>query len=132
MAWEWLTGSWDHFLSCHGHNYFWLKQKSNKWVYIPFDYGEDSFGLDQKPYLYPKLNSNMIDYSLLSLKYFEFNHPIIKILIHNDDTIFRKLLGDMISKIFNPDILFNRINRIKRLISSYIKKDRKTKAGRIK
>eukprot|EP00833_Pecoramyces_ruminatium_P001999 jgi/Orpsp1_1/1176031/evm.model.c7180000056141.1 len=134
MAWEWLIGSWDHFLGIYGHNNFWFQQPNRKWVYIPYDNGEYEFGINQGLYFYPNKeldSTKSIDFGFISFKDFELDHPIIKILIHDDDFKFRKLVGDIISKIYNPDNLFIRINNLKRFISFHIRKDRKLKAGKI-
>lgn len=135
MAWEWLIGSWDHFLWTYRHNKFWFQQPNSKWIYIPYDNGEHKFGINQKLYFYPnkKLNSTKnIDFGFISFMDFELDHPIIKILVHNDDSKFRKLVGDIISKTYNSDILFIRINNLKKLISNHIKKDRELNSGKIK
>jgi len=137
MVWEWLVGSFDHFLGYYEHNYFWYQQPNGKWVYIPYDFGESTFGSDPKKKYYPNIIENIknntdIDIAYLSFKDFELNHPIIKILIHKNDKKFRDLLGDIISKVYNPDTLLLHIDKIKDLISPYIKKDRKSGAGKIK
>jgi len=136
MAWEWLIGSHDHFLGYFEHNYFWYQQPNKKWVYIPYDFGETTFGSVPKLLYYPKINKKEktvdIDIAYISFKDFELDHPIIKILIHNDDNTFRNLLGDIISKIFNPDTLLLHIEKLKTLISPFIEKDRKYNAGKIK
>jgi len=137
MAWEWLVGSYDHFLGYYGHNYFWYQQPNKKWIYIPFDFGESTFGLNPNTMFYPNIKNKKkkktdIDIAYISFKEFELNHHIIKVLIHNDDSFFRNLLGDIISKIYNPDTLFLHINKVKKLISPYIIKDRKFNAGKIK
>jgi len=139
MAWEWLIGTWDHFLGIYGHNLYWFQQPNGKWIYIPYDYGEHAFGSDQGWYKYPKkayfkkVKKYYLkyDYSYISFKEFELDHPIIKILINDDDTIFRNLLGDIISKIFNPDTLLLRIDELVKLIAPYVEKDRKLNAGKI-
>eukprot|EP00833_Pecoramyces_ruminatium_P010723 jgi/Orpsp1_1/1184755/evm.model.c7180000090871.1 len=134
MAWEWLVGSYDHILSFYCHNFFWYQQPNGKWVYIPFDFGESTFGSNQRNKYYKKLKlkkNKIIDFAYISFKDFELNHPIIKILIHDDDTSFRNMLGDIISKIYNPDTLLIYIDKIKNLISPYVKKDRDLGAGKI-
>jgi len=133
MAWEWLMGTWDHFLGPYGHNLYWYQQPNGKWVYIPYDHdielGQDlwtSF-FKNKPYN----RGGDIDFSNVSFKDFELDHPIIKILVHNDDTKFRELVGDIISKVFNPDTILSHIDDIKEIISPYVKKDRESNAGKI-
>ena len=34
MAWEYLMGSWDHFLGAYGHNLYWYQQPNGKWVIV--------------------------------------------------------------------------------------------------
>jgi len=133
MAWEWLMGTWDHFLGIYGHNLYWYQQPNGIWVYIPYDH-DIELGQDLWTNLYPNKPFNHlsdIDFANVSFKDFELDHPIIKILIHDDDTIFREMLGDIISKVFNPDILLIHIDNIKKLISPYVKKDRDSNAGKI-
>ncbi|ORX80823.1 hypothetical protein BCR32DRAFT_220708 [Anaeromyces robustus] len=133
MAWEWLMGSWDHFLGIYGHNLYWYQQPNGKWVYIPYDH-DIELGQDLWTKFYPNKPFNHmedIDFTNVSFKDFELNHPIIKILIHDDDTIFRELLGDIISRVFNPDTLLIHIDEIKKLISPYVKKDRNNNSSKI-
>jgi len=44
MAYEFLAGSWDHFL-IYGHNYYLYKPKNDKWKYLITDFDGD-FGQD--------------------------------------------------------------------------------------
>jgi len=69
-----------------------------------------------------------VDFSNLTFKQFEF----IKILVHYDDTKFRILLGDIVSKVFNPDTIILHIDEVKNFIAPYVKKDRNESAGFIK
>jgi len=134
MAWEWLMGSFDHFLSYYGHNLYWYQQPNGKWVYIPYDH-DIELGQDEYIGFYPNRTFNHhgdIDFANLSFKDFELDHPIIQVLVHDDDTTFRELLGDIISKVFNPDTLLIHINKIRDIIAPYVKKDRDTGAGKIK
>jgi hypothetical protein len=133
MAWEWLMGSFDHFLSYYGHNLYWYQQPNGKWVYIPYDH-DIELGQDEYIGFYPNRTFNHhgdIDFANLSFKDFELDHPIIQVLVHDDDTTFRELLGDIISKVFNPDTLLIHINKIRDIIAPYVKKDRDTGAGKI-
>jgi len=125
-------GSWDHFLGFLGHNLYWYQQPNEKWVIIPYDH-DIELGQELAPYCYEQYcNLNEVDNASVSFKDFELNHPIIKILVHDDDTKFRELLGDIISKVFNPDTILIQIDKIKNLIKPYVKKDRDSDAGRIK
>jgi len=71
------------------------------------------------------------EFTNISFKDFELDHPIVKILIHNNDTFFRECLCDIISKVYNPDTLLSHIDDVKNLISSYVKKGRDSGAGKI-
>ncbi|ORX66977.1 hypothetical protein BCR32DRAFT_238148 [Anaeromyces robustus] len=133
MAWEWLVGTWDHFLGLYGHNLYWYQQPNGKWVYIPYDHDLD-IGQDLwTGFFLGKSFSNYkdINFANLTFKDFELSHPIIKILILNDDTFFRECVGDIISKVFNPDTLLAHIDDIKNLISPYVKKDKASNSGKI-
>jgi len=130
MAWEYLMGTWDHFLGPYGHNLYWYQQPNGKWVYIPYDH-DIELGQDLWESIYStRVSTNRdVDFSNLTFKQFEFDHPIIKILIHNDDTKFRILLGDIVSKVFNPDTIILHIDEVKNFIAPYVKKDRNESAG---
>jgi len=133
MAWEWLMGSFDHFLSYYGHNLFWYQQPNDKWVYIPYDH-DIELGQDEYIGFYPNRTFNHgrdIDFTNLSFKEFELDHPIIQVLINDDDTVFRELLDDIISKVFNPDTLLIHIDEVRDVIAPYVKKDRESGAGKI-
>jgi len=133
LAWEWLVFGWDHFLGVYGHNLYWYLQPNGKWVYIPYDHDLE-VGQDIWTQSFPGkdfYNGNDIEFANISFKDFELNHPIVKILVHNDDTIFRECVGDIISKVFNPDTLLSHIDNIKNLISPYVKKDRDSGAGKL-
>ncbi|ORX61215.1 coth-domain-containing protein [Piromyces finnis] len=133
MAWEWLMGSFDHFLSYYGHNLCWYKQPNDKWIYIPYDH-DIEMGQDEYIGFYPNRtfnHGNDIDFTNLSFKEFELDHPIIQVLINDDDTVFRELLDDIISKVFNPDTLLLHIDEVRSLIGPYVKKDRESGAGKI-
>jgi len=134
MAWEYAALSWDHFIGIFGHNLYWFKQPNGKWAYIPYDYdlelGQDVWSSNFPGT--PFYKADDVEYANISFEDYELNHPILKILIHNDDTFFRECLGDIISKIFNPDTLLIHIDEIKNFISPYVKKDRDSGAGKIK
>jgi len=134
MAWEYLVGSWDHFLGPFGHNIYWYKQPNGKWAYIPYDYDLDLGSCMWKDQFARKSyfeGEGDVQFPAVAFKDFELDHPIIKILVHDDDTRFRELLGDVVSKVFNPDTLLNRIDELKDFIEPYVKKQIETGAGKI-
>ncbi|ORX86578.1 coth-domain-containing protein [Anaeromyces robustus] len=134
IAWEYLIGSWDHILGPFGHNIYWYQQPNGKWVYLPYDFDldlgscmwDDQFSI--KSYF---KGEGEIDFPAISFKDFELDHPIIKILVHDDDTRFRELLGDVVSKVFNPDTLLTRIEELKEFVAPYVKNNIETGAGKI-
>jgi len=136
MAWEWLMGSWDHFLGRFGYNLYWYQQPNGKWVIIPYDHDvELGQELSTFPFCEPgRPYCQYFEPDLANTPFNEFGYdlPITQILINDDDTKFRELLGDIISKVFNPDTIILQIDKIKKLIDPYVKKDRESDAGRIK
>lgn len=134
VAWEYLVGSWDHFLGPFGHNLYWYQQPNGIWVYLPYDFDLDlgaclwSDQFSSKSYTTAGDN---IQFPAIAFKDFELEHPIIKILVHDDDTRFREIIGDVVSKVFNPDTLLPRIDELKKLVEPYIKKNIETGAGKI-
>ncbi|ORX47611.1 coth-domain-containing protein [Piromyces finnis] len=133
MAFEWIVGTWDHYLGNFCHNFYWYQQPNGIWVYIPYDHDVD-MGSDIWTAFFPDKPFSSIDeieFANVSFKDFELNHPILKILVHDDDTVFRQLVGDIVSKVFNPDTLLTRINTVRSLIDPYVKKDKELNAGMI-
>jgi len=134
MAWEYLMGSWDHFTGAYGHNIYWYKQPNGKWVIIPYDHdielGQELWNTYCKGTA-PYCDYDDVDYARVPFVEYETGHPIIRTLIHNDDTKFRELLGDIVSKVFNPDTILIQLDKIKNMIAPYVKKDRESGAGRI-
>jgi len=133
MAFEWIVGTWDHYLGNFCHNFYWYQQPNGIWVYIPYDHDVD-MGSDIWTAFFPNKPFNSIDeieFANVSFKDFELDHPILKILVHDDDTVFRQLVGDIVGKVFNPDTLLTRIDTIRNLIDPYVKKDKELNAGKI-
>ncbi|ORX85026.1 hypothetical protein BCR32DRAFT_192540, partial [Anaeromyces robustus] len=108
MAIEFLTGGWDHYQN--GHNYFIFKPKNAKWLYLSHDFDLDISGRKMHP--------------VYTIEEFMSNSHLTNILIFQDPTRFNKILQNVITKVFNPDILFPHIDELKALIKPYIEKDR--------
>ncbi|ORX60895.1 coth-domain-containing protein [Piromyces finnis] len=134
LAWEYLMGSWDHFSNVYGHNIYWYQQPNGKWVIIPYDHdielGQELWTTYCKGTA-PYCDYDDVDFARVPYDQFETGHPIIRTLVHNDDTKFRECLGDIVSKVFNPDTILIQLDKVKKLISPYVKRDRDTLAGRI-
>jgi len=134
IAWEYLVGSWDHFLGPFGHNVYWYQQPNGIWVYLPYDFDLDlgsCLWADQFSSKSYTTAGDNIQFPAVTFKDFESDNPIIKILVHNDDSRFREILGDVVSKVFNPDTLLIRIDELKKVIEPYVKKTIETGAGKI-
>jgi len=124
MAYEYLTGSWDRFLSS-GHNYSMYKQPNGKWIMISYDYDADfgqdpaniEFGLVEK-------NPNKDFPSYTFGEYASKRFHIIDILIFKDPTRFLNILKNFVTNEFNPSVLFPRIDELKKFIKPYIIKDK--------
>ncbi|ORX83032.1 coth-domain-containing protein [Anaeromyces robustus] len=125
IAFEFLTISWDHFLG-YSHNYFWYKRKEdNKWMMLLNDFDE-TWGQDYSATLFFFFNEfsdksylptpEKINISNLSIRDMDLDHKLLKYLIYDDDTHFRKILGEIVKKVFNPKVLFQRIDDIADLI----------------
>jgi len=124
VAFEFITISWDHLLAM-SHNYFWYKRKDGKWIYLLNDYdeilGQDfnslifySYGeFSDKSYIPEEKFLNMAN---LSLRDMDNDHKFLKYLIYDDDTRFRKIIGEIVKEVFNPKVLFPRIDEIAELI----------------
>ena len=126
MAYEYLSGSWDHFLNS-AHNFIMYKmpqQYGGKWTMILYDFDAD-FGQDVCAIEFTGSVKDDKDYPSWTWK--EWNNKprhITDILINNDPTRFNKIVKDMVEKAFNPDLLFNRIDELKDFIRPFVKKDK--------
>lgn len=121
IAFEFITLSWDHLLSM-SHNYFWYKRKDGKWIYLLNDYDE-TFGQDMSSFIflfyYDRTylpDDKLLNIANLSLRDFENDHKFLKYLIYDDETRFRKAIGTVVKKAFNPKFLYSRIDEIAELI----------------
>jgi len=125
IAFEFLTLSWDHFLS-FSHNYFWYKRKDGKWIILLNDFDE-TWGQDYNYILYIFFNKfdydrtyipvhDEINVANIAIRDIDIDHKILKYLIHDDDTRFRKIIGEIVKKVFNPKVLIPRVDEIADLI----------------
>jgi len=124
IAFEFLTVSWDHFLS-FSHNYFWYKRKDGKWIILLNDFDE-TWGLDFNYVLYIFFNTEAdrsyipvqdeINIANIAIRDIDLDHKLLKYLIYDDDTRFRNIIGEIVKKVFNPKVLNSRIDEIADLI----------------
>ena len=122
VAFELLTTNWDGFL-CMAHNYFWYKRKDGKWIYLLNDF-DQVFGQNINPFIFyfstvdrsyvP--NGDQINVPNFALRDLDCDHKILKYLIYDDDTRFRKIIGEIVKEVFNPKILIPRVDELAELI----------------
>ncbi|ORX85833.1 coth-domain-containing protein [Anaeromyces robustus] len=113
MVIEYLTGSWDHLQNMiAGHNFYLYKQPNGKWIYLSYDFDLD-FGI-------PLMN----DSDKGSFKDYVKPLHIFDILVFNDPTRFENIMKNVITKAFNPDILYPHIDELKSLIKPFIELDK--------
>ncbi|ORX77672.1 hypothetical protein BCR32DRAFT_295493 [Anaeromyces robustus] len=124
IAIDYLTGSWDHMIH-NGHNYYMYKQPENgKWIYLSFDFDFD-FGIYSEytfNVIYGEDHLNKIINNLENISFSEWSipHHLLDILIFKDSRRFEKILKEIIEKVFNPTILYQRIDDLKELIKPYV------------
>ena len=129
FAFEFVTISWDHFF-LQGHNFFWYKKpEDGKWMIILNDFDE-TFAQDIYPNYYtdesryveknyiPDIET--INLPNLSVRDMDTGHKLVKLLILDDDTRWREILGEVVKTAFNPDVLYPRIDEIADLIHDEI------------
>jgi len=97
-----LVSSWDHLM----HNYYIYKNKNNnKWIYLSHD-----FDLDMGTF------GNGPTYRLNDL----YKSTTINKFVSIKDPRFRKIMKEIVSKVFNPATLFPHIDEIKSFIRPYV------------
>ncbi|OUM66989.1 hypothetical protein PIROE2DRAFT_5732, partial [Piromyces sp. E2] len=137
LAMEWLIGSFDHFL-VYGHNFnFYKRESDGKWIVIYYDY-DNTFGNGLNPSLWNNKGPNQdgsggtnqwggnargnnpIQYSFAD---WEMNIPIINVIVHKNQSNFKKIVREILVEAFNPDLLNPHISQLKHFLSPYIKED---------
>jgi len=100
-----LVSSWDHIV----HNYYIYKnKKNNKWIYLSHDYD---------------LDMGMNHGASMKLEQLYFSDTIRK-LVSKDDPRFKKIMSEIVSKVFNPATLYPHIDEIKSFIRPYVELDK--------
>jgi len=131
IAFEWIVLSWDHML-IYGHNFYWYLREDGKWIPIYNDFDLTWYisnrvnvvnkTLDKKEKeKFP--DDDHVFWPNMSLKDWEPGHKIIDILIHQDDTRFRKIVHEMVKKYYNPEYLNNKIDNLHTMLKEYIIED---------
>ncbi|ORX42186.1 coth-domain-containing protein [Piromyces finnis] len=124
IAFEYILLANDNFL-LYGHNFYLYKKQDGKWIMILNDFNRtfaqdiwvNNFEGDDryiKKHYFPDLQR--INLPNISIRDMDLGHKIVKLLIHDDDTRFREILGEIVKEIFNPKILNARIDDIADLI----------------
>jgi len=128
IAFEYLSGSWDHYLN-FGHNFYMYKPKDDKWKFMLYDFdgelGQDvsmgaggfGFGGNQK-------KNTSTDYASYSFEDWAKSRHLIDILILNNSTRFDNILRNFVTEVFNPATLFPRIDELKEYIRPYVELDK--------
>jgi len=129
IAFEYLSGSWDHYLN-FGHNFYMYKPKNDKWKFMLYDFdgelgqdvsmGAGSFGFGQNQ----SSNTTSTDYASYSFEDWAKSRHLIDILILNDSTRFDNILRNFVTEVFNPATLFPRIDELKEYIRPYVELDK--------
>jgi len=131
IAFEWIVLSWDHML-IYGHNFYWYLREDGKWIPIYFDFDLTWYISDRVNLINKTLDKkekpkfpddDHVFWPNMSLKDWEPGHKIIDILIHQDDTKFRKIVHEMIKKYYNPDYLNKKIDNLHSMLKEYIIED---------
>ncbi|OUM57606.1 Non-catalytic module family DOC2 [Piromyces sp. E2] len=122
MAYEYLTGAWDHYNGLD-HNFNLYKSPvDNKWKFILNDFDSD-IGQEIISAVTYKEGVNT-DYPNYSYQEWLAKHHLTDILISNNSTRFENILKKTVTEAFNPTVLFPRIDELKDFIRPYIKLDK--------
>ena len=117
-----------YYNTVFGHNYYMYKNpETGKWIFIPYDFDND-LGSDLIGGMFYNINCFAYVYDWPLLTYKEFAGPgpkhILDILIHNDETSFIEHVKSIVRDVFNPTVLFEHIDEIKKLIGPYVLEDK--------
>ncbi|OUM63434.1 hypothetical protein PIROE2DRAFT_10038 [Piromyces sp. E2] len=131
FAFEFITLSYDHYL-LNSHNFSLYKKPDGKWAILLNDFDE-AWGADftiftvrhskfaDKSYI-PK--NTVLYLPNISLRDFDVGHKIVKLLIYDDETRFREIIGEAVKVFFNPKILNERIDELSDLIREHVANSR--------
>eukprot|EP00833_Pecoramyces_ruminatium_P004286 jgi/Orpsp1_1/1178318/evm.model.c7180000064823.1 len=119
---KYLIGSWDHAANYH-NTFFYMFHDNDKDKWIPLLYDFDS---DLGAYKDP------IPHRTFEKEIFEKDHPIFQLLnIRDSNEEIIKIMEEMVSKVFNPNKLFPRIDQLKKFLNDHVKEDRTPLNGKL-
>jgi len=118
IAYEYLAGSWDHYLN-FGHNYYMYKPANSKWRMILYDFDAD-FGED----IGIGGIKDSTDHTANTFAEWTQQRHIIDVLILNNSTRFDNIVKNIVMDTFNPTVLFPHIDEIKKTIKPYLIEDK--------
>jgi len=119
LAIDWLFGSFDSLIVT-GHNFFLYKRPSdNKWILLYYDF-DFTYGHGVEP----SFGMTSIDLAGFTFeKYNFFSNVLVNTLVTKDNTRFKKVLKELLINCYNPKILNERIDEIKKFIDPFMKED---------
>jgi len=122
IAYEFLAGSWDHFLS-YGHNFYLFKPKDGKWQFLLYDF-DTEFGIDCSQGIgEPGTITTDFNFSEYTLDQWHKPRHLIDVLIGQNSTRFDNILRQQVKEVFNPEVVFPHIDELKKFIKPYIIED---------
>lgn len=131
ICFEFFTISWDLYLVLQ-HNYFWYKKPDGKWTLILNDFDE-TWGLNVWNSMYRGENTEIDKYAdksyipqgddivitnflNFSIRDCDMGHKLIKLLVYDNEAQWREIVGEVVKKVFNPKVLYPRIDELSELI----------------
>jgi len=149
IALEYLVGSWDHFIN-GGNNIYLYKATNGQWKFLIYDFdsefGQDILYMDNFVNIAEEVSQfnqtiadapQNVEYDLFmgnandekefipqpykSFAEYALHGYLLDNLIFNNQERFKEKLGEIVTKIFNPTILFPYIDELKSFIDPYIK-----------
>ncbi|ORY24899.1 hypothetical protein LY90DRAFT_675008 [Neocallimastix californiae] len=122
QSYEFLAGSWDHFLS-YGHNFYLFKPKDGKWQFLLYDF-DTEFGIDCSQGIgEPGTITTDFNFSEYTLDQWHKPRHLIDVLIGQNSTRFDNILRQQVKEVFNPEVVFPHIDELKKFIKPYIIED---------
>jgi len=122
IAFEFLSGSYDHFI-VHSHNYLFYQKEDGIWDIILVDF-DNELGNGLYPSWVFVLGHQTDDISTIPFEEMpKTEKNIINLTYFNDNQVlFKKALRELLVTGFNPDNILPRIDELKKLITPYVKK----------